>query len=206
MRRAGSALGVAAGLIVALGATDAAPREQANPAAAAKPEGASGTSSAFVPGLYRARFRVLSVSPNPYVPSGFKASPDYTYLYIPTSVYRSPPVVANHRFAPDMRFLLNPALGTAIASGYSWNYSNACKGPVSVTQLDPSRARSSGRQASGQERTRSADTSGSFAGLLGDKDGQWRASPSLEDMPLADSLRRTAPGSIVRYSCQDRRS
>ena len=205
MRKAGVTLGLATGLMLGLGAS-ALGREQAGSVRAEPKAEAGGSSSSFVRGLYKARYKLLSVAPNPYVPSGFKASPDYTYLYIPTTVYRSPPDVANHRFAPDMRFLLSPVSGSAMASGYSWNYSTACKGPVSVTQLEPGQGRNAARRAAGHNRTRAAEASEPSSGLLGDRDGQWRASPSLADMPLADSFRSAPAGGIVRTSCQDRRS
>jgi hypothetical protein len=77
----------------------------------------------FVQPLYDSPFAVIPMLRNPLVPSGYKASADYNYLYTVSSAYdAAPSSVASYRYAPDNRFLLRPASGyDATASAYAWS-------------------------------------------------------------------------------------
>lgn len=61
---------------------------------------------------------------NPLVSQEFPATPEYTYLYTPSSVLTTAPAAMSYRYAADNRFLLTPASGIrAIAEAYSWKRS-----------------------------------------------------------------------------------
>ena len=61
---------------------------------------------------------------NPLVSQEFPATPEYTYLYTPSSVLTTAPAAMSYRYAADNRFLLTPASGVrAIAEAYSWKRS-----------------------------------------------------------------------------------
>lgn len=155
---------------------------------------AFGYAPSFAARPYGRAYAEIRMVLNPYVPSGYPATPEYRYLYTLAPAYRAAPAAASHRYLPDNSYLLRPAPGyEAVAAAYGWKYCGAGMGPT---------ARSRGGARAGRDRPAVGRNPGQKIDnalkpevlAAGGEDASWQQSAALGRLRLADALRPPSPG------------
>jgi hypothetical protein len=148
----------------------------------------------FSPAPYDAPHAVISVIVNPLVTAEYKATPDYTYLYIPSLTYGSPPRIVRYRYAADHSYLLRPSSGSgAVAAAYRWKYCIPIASPGPAASGAWARATHGiaplDRPAVARERGQKIDNALKPDAMIPPgRNASWRASASLANLRLAETV------------------
>jgi hypothetical protein len=172
-----------------------------------------GEAPGFSVPLYRAPHAPVSSVPNPLVPSGFRTTADYSYLYTGTWTDRARPGVTSYRYAPDSRALFAPTSGAEfVASAYSWKFHSGCQtvgaGSLGASSL-PVTIRASGHAERAGDRLGGnqkhfVPVLESASAMLGDRGGQWRLNPGPRGLKLSEVLGRSPPPDVdLRFFCRN---